>query len=75
VIAACAAPRDYADGTWITDTMRNAYCELHRRGIAHSVEVRQDGELVGGLYGLAMGQLFLANRCSAAPTTPPRSAL
>jgi leucyl/phenylalanyl-tRNA--protein transferase len=58
VIAACAAPRDYADGTWITDTMRNAYCELHRRGIAHSVEVRQDGELVGGLYGLAMGQLF-----------------
>ncbi|MBH3448950.1 leucyl/phenylalanyl-tRNA--protein transferase [Pseudomonas putida] len=58
VIAACAAPRDYADGTWITDTMRNAYCELYRRGIAHSVEVRQDGELVGGLYGLAMGQLF-----------------
>ncbi|MFJ4153337.1 leucyl/phenylalanyl-tRNA--protein transferase [Pseudomonas sp. NPDC089752] len=58
VIEACAAPRDYADGTWITDTMRNAYCELHERGIAHSVEVRQDGELVGGLYGLAMGRLF-----------------
>jgi leucyl/phenylalanyl-tRNA--protein transferase len=58
VIDACAAPRDYADGTWITDTMRNAYCELHRRGIAHSVEVRHNGELVGGLYGLAMGQLF-----------------
>jgi len=58
VIAACAAPRDYADGTWITDTMRNAYCELHRRGIAHSVEVRADGVLVGGLYGLAIGQLF-----------------
>ncbi|MBI6953522.1 MULTISPECIES: leucyl/phenylalanyl-tRNA--protein transferase [Pseudomonas] len=58
VIAACAAPRDYADGTWITDTMRAAYCELHRRGIAHSVEVRREGELVGGLYGLAMGQLF-----------------
>ncbi|MBK5011714.1 leucyl/phenylalanyl-tRNA--protein transferase [Pseudomonas sp. S60] len=58
VIAACAAPRSYADGTWITDNMCAAYCELHRRGIAHSVEVRQDGELVGGLYGLAMGQLF-----------------
>ena len=58
VIAACAAPRDYADGTWITDTMRAAYCELHRRGIAHSVEVRREGELVGGLYGLAMGRLF-----------------
>ncbi|MGE1081195.1 leucyl/phenylalanyl-tRNA--protein transferase [Pseudomonas shirazensis] len=58
VIAACAAPRDYADGTWITDPMRAAYCELHRRGFAHSVEVRENGELVGGLYGLAMGRLF-----------------
>ncbi|MNH04433.1 Leucyl/phenylalanyl-tRNA--protein transferase [compost metagenome] len=58
VIAACAAPRDHEGGTWITDTLRAAYCELHRLGIAHSVEVRQDGELIGGLYGLAMGQLF-----------------
>ncbi|MBJ9976513.1 leucyl/phenylalanyl-tRNA--protein transferase [Pseudomonas sp. S75] len=58
VIAACAAPRDYADGTWITDNMQAAYLQLHQRGTAHSVEVRQDGELVGGLYGLAMGQLF-----------------
>ena len=58
VIAACAAPRDYADGTWITGSMQAAYLELHRRGIAHSVEVRKDGELVGGLYGLAMGRLF-----------------
>lgn len=58
VIQACAAPRDYADGTWITTPMQHAYLELHRRGIAHSVEVWRDGELVGGLYGLAMGQLF-----------------
>ena len=58
VIAACAAPRDYTDGTWITAPMRAAYCELHRRGFAHSVEVRENGELVGGLYGLAMGRLF-----------------
>ena len=58
VIKACAAPRDYADGTWITDSMQAAYHTLHQRGIAHSVEVRQDGELVGGLYGLAMGRLF-----------------
>jgi len=58
VIQACAAPRDYADGTWITDNMQSAYLELHRRGIAHSVEVRLDGTLVGGLYGLAMGRLF-----------------
>ncbi len=58
VIRACAAPRAYADGTWITDSMQAAYVELHRQGFAHSVEVRRDGELVGGLYGLAMGRLF-----------------
>ena len=58
VISACAAPRDYADGTWITDAMQQAYLQLHARGYAHSVEVWDQGELVGGLYGLAMGQLF-----------------
>jgi leucyl/phenylalanyl-tRNA--protein transferase len=58
VIQACAAPREYADGTWITTDMQHAYLELHERGIAHSVEVWRNGELVGGLYGLAMGQLF-----------------
>ncbi|WP_397452483.1 leucyl/phenylalanyl-tRNA--protein transferase [Pseudomonas sp. NA-150] len=58
VIEACAAPRDYADGTWITGAMQSAYIELHRRGHAHSVEVWDDGVLVGGLYGLAIGQLF-----------------
>lgn len=58
VIQACAGPRDYADGTWITPEMQAAYRELHRRGIAHSVEVWQNDNLVGGLYGLAVGQLF-----------------
>ena len=58
VIQACAAPRRDADGTWITDDMQNAYTELHARGHAHSVEVWDNGELVGGLYGVAMGQLF-----------------
>lgn len=58
VIRACAEPRDYADGTWITGSMQAAYIELHNRGLAHSVEVWQDDLLVGGLYGLAMGQLF-----------------
>jgi len=58
VIQACAGPRDYADGTWITPEMQAAYRELHRRGVAHSVEVWQDDTLVGGLYGLAIGQLF-----------------
>ncbi|MCI0916464.1 leucyl/phenylalanyl-tRNA--protein transferase [Pseudomonas stutzeri] len=58
VIQGCAAPRDYADGTWITTPMQNAYVILHQLGVAHSVEVWQDGQLVGGLYGLAMGRLF-----------------
>lgn len=58
VVEACAAPRRHADGTWITPGMQNAYLELHRHGIAHSVEVWREEKLVGGLYGLAIGQLF-----------------
>jgi leucyl/phenylalanyl-tRNA--protein transferase len=58
VIRACAAPRSYAAETWITSPMQDAYLELHKRGVAHSVEVWRDDEMVGGLYGLAMGQLF-----------------
>lgn len=57
VIGHCAALR--ADsGTWITRDIQQAYSELHRRGIAHSVECWQGDELVGGLYGIAMGRLF-----------------
>lgn len=58
VVKACAAPRAYAQGTWITPAIEAAYVALHERGIAHSVEAWQDGELVGGLYGIAMGRLF-----------------
>ncbi|HSC84767.1 MAG TPA: leucyl/phenylalanyl-tRNA--protein transferase [Pseudomonas sp.] len=58
VIQGCAGPRDYADGTWITSAMQTAYLQLHSQGIAHSAEVWENGQLVGGLYGLAMGQLF-----------------
>ncbi len=58
VIRGCAGPRDYADGTWITTPMQDAYCQLHRLGVAHSAEAWQGDELVGGLYGLAIGRLF-----------------
>lgn len=58
VIAACAGPRQDTDGTWITQPMQRAYLRLHELGIAHSVEVWQADQLVGGLYGLAMGRLF-----------------
>lgn len=58
VMRACAAPRDGDAGTWITPDMVAAYCELHRMGHAHSVETWIDGELAGGLYGIALGRVF-----------------
>lgn len=57
VIRQCAAPRG-EDGTWISDQIIAAYSDLHRQGVAHSVEVYKDDQLVGGLYGLAIGQIF-----------------
>lgn len=56
VVTACADPS--REGRWITSDIRDAYVELHCLGWAHSVEVWSDGELVGGLYGLALGGLF-----------------
>lgn len=58
VMRACAAPRAKQNGTWITTDMHHAYNQLHRQGIAHSVEAWLNDELVGGLYGLAIGQVF-----------------
>jgi leucyl/phenylalanyl-tRNA--protein transferase len=58
VMAACAAPRREREGTWITAEMMEAYGRLHELGYAHSVEVWQDGELVGGLYGVCLGRCF-----------------
>ncbi len=59
VIARCAAThRPGQNGTWITDEMSNAYVHLHELGWAHSVETYAAGELVGGLYGLAIGRMF-----------------
>lgn len=58
VMRACAAPRKAQQGSWINEQMIAAYCELHRTGYAHSVETWLDGKLVGGLYGVAIGQMF-----------------
>lgn len=58
VIDGCAAPRSYTQETWITSHMKAAYLKLHEMGVAHSVEVWRDRQLVGGLYGLAIGRLF-----------------
>lgn len=46
------------NGTWITDDMIDAYMELHREGLVHSVEAWQDGQLVGGFYGVLIGSVF-----------------
>lgn len=58
VMTACGENRD--DGTWITDAMLAGYCELHRRGHAHSLEVWCDGALAGGIYGVHVGGVFAA---------------
>ena len=58
VMAACAEPRRGQDGTWITDEMTDAYGRLAALGYAHSVESWSDGELAGGLYGVAIGRMF-----------------
>ncbi len=58
VVAACAAPRPKQSGTWITADMRIAYGRMHELGHAHSVECWQNNILVGGLYGMAIGQVF-----------------
>jgi leucyl/phenylalanyl-tRNA--protein transferase len=58
VMQGCAQPRRGQDGTWITPAMIDAYTRLHQKGIAHSAETWINGELVGGLYGVALGRMF-----------------
>ncbi len=58
VITACAALRADQPGTWITPEMHTAYCQLHEAGIAHSIEVWRDNDLIGGLYGVSLGHAF-----------------
>jgi len=58
VIEACAGERVDQNGTWINAQMIDAYIDMHQAGFAHSIECRRDGELVGGLYGIALGRVF-----------------
>lgn len=58
VIDACSQPRKDHAGTWITEEMQQAYVRLHQAGYAHSVECWHQDELVGGLYGIALGKVF-----------------
>ena len=58
VVKACSTPRPGSGGTWITTAMINAYTRLHKMGFAHSVESWLGNQLVGGLYGIAIGNIF-----------------
>lgn len=58
VMEACAAPADGREGTWINAAILDAYCRLHEKGHAHSIEVWREDELVGGLYGVRLGGAF-----------------
>ncbi len=58
IIESCAGERQGQQGTWINSQMVDAYIAMHRAGFAHSIECRDGGELVGGLYGIAIGKVF-----------------
>ena len=75
VMRACAAPRAGQAGTWITPDMLHAYNELHRHGYAHCVETWMDGELAGGLYGVAIGRMFFGESMFSRATDASKLAL
>ena len=75
VVEGCAAPRREDTGCWLTLAMQNAYQALHQLGYAHSVEVWQDGELVGGVYGIAIGGFFAGESMFYRVTDASKAAL
>jgi leucyl/phenylalanyl-tRNA---protein transferase len=76
VMKRCAtAPRHHQQGTWINTAMIDAYVELHRRGYAHSVEVWRGRQLVGGLYGVAIGSAFYGESMFSAQSNASKVAL
>ncbi len=58
VVRECQKAKRREKGTWINEDIIKAYCEIHSLGMAHSVEVWEDGSLIGGLYGVSIGKLF-----------------
>jgi leucyl/phenylalanyl-tRNA---protein transferase len=75
VMQACAEPRPGQGGTWIVSEMIEAYSHLHQQGFAHSVESWQDDQLVGGLYGMALGKVFFGESMFARRTDASKVAL
>jgi leucyl/phenylalanyl-tRNA--protein transferase len=75
VIDACSSTkRSGQKGTWITKKMKTAYCELHKRGHAISVEAWQNGELAGGLYGVVCGKVFCGESMFSKTTNASKAA-
>jgi leucyl/phenylalanyl-tRNA--protein transferase len=76
VIEACSTvEREGQDGTWITDDMKNAYIKLHHEGYARSIEVWQDDELVGGMYGIPVGKIFCGESMFSKVSNASKTAL
>jgi len=75
VMRACAQPRDDRRDTWINPDIIAAYSELHYLGWAHSVETWHNGELVGGLYGVAIGKVFFGESMFTRATDASKVAL
>jgi leucyl/phenylalanyl-tRNA--protein transferase len=76
VIAACSTvEREGQDGTWITVDMKAAYIELHKKEYAHSIEVWQQGKLVGGLYGIKIGKVFCGESMFSLAANASKTAL
>ena len=76
MILACAeAKRTEQDGTWITQEMQEAYINLHQSGYAHSIEVWENEELVGGLYGVLINKVFCGESMFAKKSNASKIAL
>jgi len=75
VLEGCAGPRADGAGTWLGEQMRAAYAQLHRAGRAHSFETWRGGELVGGLYGVALGRMFFGESMFSRATDASKVAL
>jgi leucyl/phenylalanyl-tRNA---protein transferase len=75
VVRACAAPRRGHSGTWISESMMEAYARLHALGHAHCVETWIEGKLAGGLYGVALGRAFFGESMFSTVTDASKIAL
>jgi len=75
VLRGCAGPRRGATGTWLSAAMQKAYLALHRAGHAHSVETWREDDLVGGLYGVAVGRMFYGESMFSTATDASKVAL